>query len=124
MTQARRTEKRQYPRIEQRLPLKIAANGYDFTTSTHNVSCVGLYCRVEKYIPPFTRIMVKLNLPVAGSRGNDTCDVECRGVVVRTDDEKEGGFNIAVFFNQINDNQRQKISHYIDQFLPEKSSVS
>lgn len=121
MTRYIKRERRQYPRIEQRLPLKIMANGYDFSTTTQNVSCLGAYCHVDKYIPPFTKIMVKLTLPIASSRNND-CNVKCKGVVVRSEDEKRGGFNIAIFFNEIKDSQRLKISQYISQFLPQKSS--
>ena len=108
-------ERRQYPRIEQKLPLKIIANGYDFITTSRNISCVGAYCRVDKYVPPFTKVAVKLTLP--NNRQNDS-DVECKGVVVRTEDQDNGGFNIAIFFNEIKENQRQKISQYISQFLP------
>ena len=113
----KRSERRQYPRIEKRLTLKIAANGYDFITSTENISCVGAYCHVPKYIPPFTKVAVKLELPMK-SDNNDNLNVECKGVVVRTEDESNGGFKIAVFFNEINDNQRNKISLYLNQFVP------
>lgn len=117
----RKTERRQYPRLEQRLPLELVANGYDFTTTTRNVSCVGAYCHVDKYIPPFTKIKVKLTLPITNDPKNNNCDVECKGVIVRTEDEITGGFNIAIFFNEINANQRHKISQYISQFLPQNS---
>lgn len=111
-------EKRQYPRIARTLPLKVQANGYDFSTSTQNVSCVGTYCRVAKYIPPFTKVLIKLSLPVLTASANKNYNVECHGVVVRAEDEREGGFNIAIFFNQIQENQRKKISEYVEQFLP------
>jgi hypothetical protein len=117
-------ERRQYPRIDKQLPFRVAANGYDFVTSTQNVSCVGAYCRINKYIPPFTKVMVKLNLPVSSSARDEHSQVECKGVVVRTEDESAGGFNIAIFFNEINDSQRNKISQYLHQFLPQKSPVS
>jgi c-di-GMP-binding flagellar brake protein YcgR len=123
MIKNKKSERRQYPRIEQRLPVKIAANGYDFITSTQNVSCLGAYCRVEKYIPPFTKIMVKLTLPVKNN-GDNNPNVECKGVIVRTEDETKGGFNIAIFFSEIKDSQRQRISQYINQLLPQNSSVS
>lgn len=113
-------DKRLYPRIEQALPVKIAANGFDFVTTTQNVSCVGAYCRIDKYIPPFTKVMVKLNLPVS-SANQDDHKVECYGVVVRTEDEDSGGFNIAIFFNKIKENQRQRIAGYLNQFLTENS---
>ncbi len=118
MTRHLKAERRQYPRIQQRLPLKIATNGYDFSTATQNISCLGAYCHVEKYIPAFTKIMVKLSLPLKNGDGAKACNVECKGVVVRSEDEAEGGFNIAVFFNEIKEGERQKISQYISRFLP------
>lgn len=122
MKRRKKIEKRQWPRVQQQLSLKVVANGYDFTTTTKNVSCIGAYCHIDKYIPPFTKIMVKLTLPIIMTNSkNNNCDVECRGVVVRTEDGSEGGFNIAIFFNKINDSQRHKISQYLNQFLPQKS---
>lgn len=117
MTKRANKERRLFPRIQHDLPVKIAANGYDFITTTQNVSCVGAYCRINKYIPPFTKIMVKLNLPLALTKGSKNCSVECKGVIVRTEDESEGGFNIAIFFNEIKAGERKKISKYISQIL-------
>ena len=62
-----------------------------------------------------------MNLPVAAPEGSKNYSVECRGVVVRTEDVKQGGFNIAIFFNGIRESERQKISEYINQFLPENA---
>lgn len=121
MNRRKQKEKRLYPRLNQSLPLKIAANGFDFVTTTRNISCVGTYCHIDKYVPPFTRIMVKLTLPISGLHKEADAQVECKGVIVRTEDELGGGFNIAVFFNEIKESQRQKISQYLSQFLPENS---
>ena len=119
----RKTERRKYPRLEKTIPLKIAANGYDFITTTQNVSCVGAYCHVAKYVPPFTKIMVKLALPLITNNERKDRDLECKGVVVRSEDEKNGGFNMAIFFNAITNSQREIISQYINQFLPQSYSV-
>jgi len=113
-------EKREHPRIEHRLPVKIVANGYDFSTETQNVSCFGAYCRISKYVPPFTRVAVKLNLPIATRGAKKVCSFECKGVIVRTEDETGGGFNIAVYFNRIQDPQRKIISKYVNQFIPQE----
>ncbi len=109
-------ERRRHPRLEQALPIRIAANGYDFLTSTQNISCLGAYCRLDKYIPPFTRIAVRLILPSIARKKEDS-RVECKGVVVRSIDAENGGFNIAIFFNEIADTQKKKISQYISRFL-------
>lgn len=111
-------ERRKHPRIESNLPVNIVTNGYDFHTSTKNISCLGAYCRVSKYIPPFTRLAVGLEIPLANKTGGERTNVACSGVVVRTEDEIDGGFNIAIYFNDINNNQRKKLTQYINQFLP------
>ena len=110
-------ERRIHPRIEQKLPFKVAANGFDFSTNTKNLSCVGAYCRIKKYIPPFTKVKVKLTLPINNKEGGKIYTIDCEGVIVRTQDESKGGFNIAIFFNAIKDEQRKKISRYINQFV-------
>ncbi len=112
-------ERRRYPRIDTELPLSVAANGYGFSTLTQNVSCVGAYCRIDKYVPPFTKVAIKMVLPVNNSLKQENFNVECSGVVVRSEDASDGGFNIAIFFNRINDSQRKKISQYLKQFLPQ-----
>ena len=122
MVKNTKAERRQYPRIEQKLPVNVAADGYGFATETKNISCLGAYCHIDKYIPPFTKVAVKLTLPITLKAGPRVVFVECRGVIVRTEDETSGGFNIAIFFNDIKDSQRHKISQYKNQFLPEESS--
>lgn len=117
-----KVERRRHPRIEKRLPVDVAANGYYFVTVTQNISCLGAYCHIDKYIPPFTKVTVKLILPIAGKGEEKNSIVDCKGAVVRTEDVASGGFNIAIFFNNIKDSQRHKISRYINQFLPKTSS--
>jgi hypothetical protein len=119
MTRHFKAERRENPRLEHQLPVNVAANGYDFSTVTRNISCLGAYCHIEKYIPPFTKVAVRLNLPVVRRAEEENLMVECKGVVVRTEDETDGGFNIAIFFNEINDSQKKKISQYVNQFLPQ-----
>jgi hypothetical protein len=110
-------ERRVHPRLAHKLPLNLAVNGYDFSTVSRNISSVGAYCHLDKYMPPFTKISVKLSLPNKDEAGKNTI-VECKGVVVRTEDEADGGFNLAIFFNQMRSDQRKKIAQYISQFLP------
>ena len=121
MTPRSRRNKRKHPRINHVLPLKVAANGYDFLTSTQNLSCLGAYCRINKYIPPFTKVSLKLALPISGSKSKKEYSVNCKGVIVRTDDENTGGFNIAIFFNEIKEEQKKKIAEYVNQLLPQES---
>lgn len=113
------TERRRHPRLDHELPFKVAANGYDFSTTTQNLSCVGAYCRIKKYIPPFTRVAIKLTLPIRKEHKDNKRTIDCQGVIVRTEDKDANGFNIAIFFNRINNSQRTIINEYINQFLPQ-----
>lgn len=119
MTKRLKLEKRLHPRLNHNLGLKIAADGYNVSTTTQNVSSLGAYCHIERYIPPFTKILVKLSLPISSGGVSQNYDVECKGVIVRTEDSVPSGFNIAIFFNEINNSQRQKLSQYVNQFLPQ-----
>jgi hypothetical protein len=120
MPKLTKSERRKHPRVTQRVPIALSANGYDFTTTTQNISCVGAYCHIDKYVPPFTKVLVKMDLPSVASNFN----VECRGVVVRTEDDRNSGFNVAIFFNEMKDLERKKISRYISQLLSHGTSSS
>ncbi len=113
----KKEERRLHPRIDQQLAINVAANGYDFVTNTHNISCLGAYCTIDKYIPPFTKLRIKLNLPLTRKNVKERYDIDCSGVIVRTEDNPDGKFNIAIFFNKINDQPRKKIAQYIQQFI-------
>ncbi|MFA5095822.1 MAG: PilZ domain-containing protein [Candidatus Omnitrophota bacterium] len=117
-------ERRQHPRLDHKLPFKVAANGYDFSTTTQNISCTGAYCMIKKYIPPFTRVAVKLKLPVKTKAESKQYTIDCQGVIVRTQDKEKEGFNVAIFFNRINNSQRKIITEYINQFLPQAASAA
>jgi len=118
MPKTMKSERRKHLRVTQKLPIALSANGYDFTTTTQNISCVGAYCHIDKYVPPFTKVLVKMDIPSASAKSN----VVCHGVVVRTEDDRNKGFNVAIFFNAIRDAQRKKISRYISQLLSCESS--
>ncbi len=113
-------ERRRYPRVKKKLDFKVMADGYRFATITKDISCIGAYCHISKYIPPFTKVAVGLAMPLKSNRVKNKKDVKvaCKGVIVRTEDGKRGGFNIAIFFNDIKDFQRRKIARYISRFLP------
>ncbi|RJP28798.1 MAG: PilZ domain-containing protein [Candidatus Omnitrophota bacterium] len=114
-------ERRQYPRVTATLPFRVIANGYDFATSTENVSCIGAYCHVDKYIPPFTKVAVDISLPPGNKRLKKNAPLKCTGVIVRTEDDTNGGFKIAIFFNDIKDEQKKKISEYLSHFYSNPS---
>jgi len=108
-------DRRKYPRAKRQLALKIQAEGFDFVTQTENVSCVGAYCSINKHIPVMTRLSLIMLLPMRSGSKNTTAKIQCKGVVVRSESLPDGSHNIAIFFNEINTRNKNKIAQYINQ---------
>ncbi|MFC1631312.1 PilZ domain-containing protein [Candidatus Omnitrophota bacterium] len=113
-----RTERRQHPRTEGLLPLKISQKGLDVITETKNISCSGVCCRVNKPIPLMTKLGLTLLLPIRHGTKVNTAKVKCKGVVVRSEptivEEADTAYqSIAVFFSDLSKKDRGKITEYV-----------
>ena len=112
-------EKRRYPRIIRNLPLKIKHCDYDFVGQTQDISCIGAYCSINKYLPLFSIISIILLLPVREGENNKFCSIRCKGVVVRVEENnhKKSKYNIAIYFNNLKGTDKAKLSKYVRQNL-------
>lgn len=115
-----RTERRKHPRTKSALPLKISKRGLDVITETRNISCSGVYCRVNKPIPLMSKINVTLLLPILSGKKVSTEKIECNGVVVRSEPtiikEAETAYqNIAIFFTELSKKNKNRIAQYVIQ---------
>lgn len=109
-------EKRCHARIKKNLPIKIKHKDFDFdiVTETKDISCAGAYCQVDRYLAPLTKIKTKILLPF--KKKNKSQYIDCTGIVVRsekTNNNLEEQYNIAIYFNEINKTNMQKINHFI-----------
>ncbi len=111
-------EKRRYPRAKKSLPIKIKNGDFDIATETKNISCIGAYCQIDKYIPPFTKIKATVLLPYKTKNTNHY--INCEGTVVRiekNDNSLEPQYNIAIYFNQISKTNMLKIDRFVKNYL-------
>ena len=111
-------ESRKHPRFVVVLPLEIISPDFHLETKTKNISCAGLFCEVDRYIPVDTEIEVtmKLSLTVDGRKIKKT--VNCPASVVRIDPPhkyKNGNYNIGIAFLEIEDNDKVFLLKYIRQ---------
>lgn len=106
-------ERRKYLRCETTLPLEIKTDGLNIATSTKNISCAGAYCQVNKYLAPMTKL--KIAMVLNGPKKNTT--IRCNGVVVRAEpaliSKEAQKYNIAIFFNDIAEAEKEKINSFI-----------
>ena len=113
-------ERRTHPRAEGNLPLKICQEGLDVITETRNISCSGVYCRVNKPMPVMSKIGIILLLPIKvnGRKKVVTKKIKCNGVVVRSEpiiepEAKQAMHNVAIFFSDLCKKDRDIIARYV-----------
>ncbi len=107
-------ERRKHPRINKNLPLKIFYSEKSIVTQTVNLSCNGAYFSTNKNIPLMTKLGITILIPEK--------PIKCRGIVVRAEKSfqqgnSENNYNIAVFFHDIQENERHKLKAYINRHL-------
>ena len=116
-------EKRLHPRIDNSIPIKISAEDADFVTESKNISCSGVYCKVDKYIEPMTKLKILLLLPMRKAGKVTTKKVSCGGVVVRTENIlHEEGFHTAIFFNDIHSKGSRMLAEFVDGALAQQKA--
>ncbi|MEW6379362.1 MAG: hypothetical protein AB1611_07120 [bacterium] len=79
------------------LPITIAKRSQ--SSQTQNISCFGLYCKLDQYIPPFTNVEVSLFLPQK-QNPHLPSKISFKGIVVRSEPAEESKakeYNIAIF---------------------------
>jgi c-di-GMP-binding flagellar brake protein YcgR len=110
-------EKRRQPRIKKCINFEIKTNGSIIKAESIDLSCIGVNCRVNKYIHVMTNLKIFLALP-SGDQEEEAEYVECNGVVVRVDkaSSKSDVGNIyvmAIYFNEISESVKEKIANFL-----------
>ena len=125
MNEKGRIEQRRHPRVDNNIPLKICTPEADLVTETRNISCSGVYCRVNKFLDPMNKIQITLLVPVKRSGKATTKKIICGGVVVRTENiPGEDGFNTAIFFNDIHPRDSRMLASFVDSIIVGKKALS
>ena len=111
------SERRQDPRVNERVSLAIRDASAELVGETKNLSASGAYCTLERFIAPMTKLELKLELP------NETHPtlIRCQGVVVRVEpvvsNADRGRYHIAVLFTELKKQDRAAIERFVRQRL-------
>src|SRR3989338_2255638 len=115
-------DRRCYPRVRAGLPLKIVDRESIVVTQAENISCSGLYCKIDKSIPLITKVSMTLFVPIHYKLRKIKRKINIEGVVVRSEPINQGspsdGYYIAIFFPNINKEVKDIIGKYVDYILP------
>jgi len=115
-------ERRETVRHDRSIPVFFSdteENGSVLESKTINLAPNGMYCKVNKFIEPYTKLFCTLMHPME----EDSESIIVEGVVVRCEppefsaDAKD--YNIAVFFSDIAGDDRKRLERWLS--LPCKS---
>ena len=109
-------ENRNHPRFILMLPLEIRSADFSLETQTKNISCSGLFCDVDRFIPRETEIKVSMKLSLKIDEHIVRKTINCPAKVVRIDPPNPRGdinYNIGVEFSSIREADRELLSKYI-----------
>ena len=116
-------ERRSDPRLENNVPVKICQEGGDLVAETLNISRSGAYCCVERYIAPMTKLKMHLLFSLPEKSKKSARKVSCEGVIVRCEQEEgQEGYNIAIFFSDINKRDSEFITDYVNSYMERAES--
>ena len=116
-------ERRRNPRIAERVVMAITDAGTELTTESHNLSTAGVYCTLDRFLAPMSKVQLYFALP----NGRRASKIRCTGVVVRVEpviaNASRGRFNVAIFFTELSDRHRAAITRFVRQRLSAASST-
>ena len=107
------SERRRAPRSPERVSLSISDASGEFRAETKNISSAGIYCALEQFVPPMSKLNIRFELPGRIRRTKIRCTV----VVVRVEPSIEEGermnYNTALFFTDISKGDRAAVSRFV-----------
>jgi len=116
-------ERRRVPRIAEQVVMAITDAGTELTTESHNLSAAGVYCTLDRFLAPMSKVQLHFDLP----NGARSSKVRCTGVVVRVEpviaNASRGRFNVAIFFTEVSNRDRSAITRFVRQRLSAASST-
>jgi len=113
-------ERRKHPRKRVVVRSRIAGDEVSAECETVDLSVKGLSCWTERSLPLFVKVRITLMIPSplrSANHRNSPRPVECEGIVIRSDQEKDPGdgnrYHTAIFFNHIADDAMDMIQRYV-----------
>ena len=113
----RPAERREAPRVAERVLLAVSDAKAEFQAETKNLSAAGVYCALESFIPPMTKLQLRFELPLQDRRVR----LRCAGVVVRVEPivttESRARYHTGIWFTDLSTRDRETISEFVRQRL-------
>lgn len=113
-------EKRQCPRVEKILPIKLSVSDFDVLTETNNISASGAYFPVDRPLELMTKLNVVLLIPIKKNKSRVIEKINCIGVIVRCEIAEENvkhPYRAAMYFSDLSDRNRKILRNFVNPLL-------
>lgn len=120
-TVRRGTERRQSPRADARLSMRLEGE-HDgdralILAESQNISCSGVYCYSTHYLAPLSKVDLTIVLPQMPDRKTREDLVKCEGIVVRceatTSRNPVRQYELACMFSDLEGSQRERLEAFV-----------
>ena len=112
--QTGQAERRRHARVQTRVPFHLVADGKDEPFDLVDLSESGVRIRSPRGLVPMTRIRVRVVLPAKKVGTAADVALDTTGVVVWSHKERgPGGFDVGVFFSDLEDRQRNLLRTFV-----------
>jgi hypothetical protein len=111
-----KADNRKHPRFILVVPLQISTEDFTINTTSKNISCAGVFCYVDRFIPINTKLDISMKLAhiVDGQKAQKT--IKCKARVVRIDSSESresGSCRVGIAFDSIEGQDREILIKYI-----------
>jgi hypothetical protein len=113
------SENRKEHRFKAVLPISVTCAGSLIKSNTSNLSRLGTYTEIDRWVPPGENVEVALELPAYTDDSSLTGQVKCTGSIFRSVPLERGSsgqnYGVGIFFTGFSSHQHQeKLSRFID----------
>ncbi len=94
--------------------------GDDFKTQPQieNISCGGIFCQADRFIPLKTKLNIKMDISLFINRRRVDNTINCAAEVVWIDsliEKKDGKYNLGINFSDVSENDKSLILKFLKQ---------
>lgn len=117
-------EKREFPRVDKILPIKLSDKEFDILTETKNISANGAYFPTSKALEIMAKFNVVLLIPFKKNKNKTIKKISCCGTVVRCEyanDNTKYPYRTGIYFKDLKDCDKKTLRSYINSFLKKDS---
>ena len=109
------SERRRHPRVAASWPVSLQLPDGTHVAELRDISVSGICFFLDRKIPEMTVLDLRLELPAHEGVAGPT-EVAGRGAVVRCEPVSPhlDHYEIAVFFNEIGDDERQRLQRFVE----------